>query len=47
MALTENVRAYHQILLRLEPALDQTAVLEASTPAPSENAPLATDGFLL
>jgi membrane-bound lytic murein transglycosylase F len=47
LALTENVRAYHQILLRLEPALDQTPVREASIPPPSDSTPLATDGFLL
>jgi membrane-bound lytic murein transglycosylase F len=47
LALTENVRAYHQMLRRLEPALDQTVPLEASAEPRAEPEALATAGFLL
>jgi len=47
LALTENVRAYHQMLLRLEPALEQTPALEAGASPRSDRDALPAEAFLI
>jgi len=47
LALTENVRAYHQMLLRLEPALGEDPAPAAGITPRSDDEPGAVTGFLL
>lgn len=47
LALTENVRAYHQMLLRLEPALGEEPAQAAGILPRADDEPGAVTGFLL